>query len=119
MARVSVFGLGYVGCVSAGCLAKEGHEVVGVDVAREKVDLINRGAATIIEDGVQDLIATMVSAGRLRATTDVVRAVAETEVVPARSNSGRDLMRGHCARGNEIASSVEATRSMNRTPSGT
>ncbi|MBC8087574.1 MAG: nucleotide sugar dehydrogenase, partial [Phycisphaerae bacterium] len=97
MARVSVFGLGYVGCVSAGCLAKEGHEVVGVDVASEKVDLINRGSATIIEDGVQDLIATMVAAGRLRATTDVAMAVAGTEVslvcvgTPSRANGGLNL----------------------------
>jgi GDP-mannose 6-dehydrogenase len=97
MARVSVFGLGYVGCVSAGCLAKEGHEVVGVDVAAEKVDLINRGTATIVEEGVQDLIASMVSAGRLRATTNVNKAVAETDVslvcvgTPSRPNGGLNL----------------------------
>ncbi|MBC8088326.1 MAG: UDP-glucose/GDP-mannose dehydrogenase family protein [Phycisphaerae bacterium] len=97
MARVSVFGLGYVGCVSAGCLAKEGHEVVGVDVAAEKVELINRGTATIVEEGVQELIASMVTGGRLRATTDVRRAIAETEVslvcvgTPSRANGGLNL----------------------------
>lgn len=97
MARVSVFGLGYVGCVSAGCLAKEGHEVVGVDVASDKVDLINRGSATIVEDGVQELISTMVSSKRLRATTDVAQAVADTEVslvcvgTPSRANGGLNL----------------------------
>jgi GDP-mannose 6-dehydrogenase len=97
MARVSVFGLGYVGCVSAGCLAKEGHEVIGVDVAADKVALVNAGTATIVEDGVQELIASVVSAGRLRATTDVNKAVAETEVslvcvgTPSRANGGLDL----------------------------
>ena len=81
MARVSVFGLGYVGCVSAGCLAKEGHDVVGVDVSADKVALINRGLATIVEDGVQELIASMVAGGRLRATTDVAAAIAQTEMM--------------------------------------
>lgn len=97
MARVSVFGLGYVGCVSAGCLAKEGHLVVGVDVAQEKVDLVNQGTATIVEDGVQELIASMVHTGRLRATSNVVKAVAETDVslvcvgTPSRENGGLNL----------------------------
>lgn len=97
MARVSVFGLGYVGCVSAGCLAKEGHEVVGVDVAADKVTLINSGTATIVEEGVQELIATMVAAGRLRATSNVTKAVAETDVslvcvgTPSRANGGLNL----------------------------
>ena len=97
MARVSVFGLGYVGCVSAGCLAKEGHDVVGVDVSADKVALINRGLATIVEDGVQELIASMVAGGRLRATTDVAAAIAQTEMslvcvgTPSRANGGLDL----------------------------
>jgi GDP-mannose 6-dehydrogenase len=97
MARISVFGLGYVGCVSAGCLAKEGHEVVGVDVAPDKVALIANGTATIVEDGVQDLIASMVQSGRLRATTSSAEAVAATDVsfvcvgTPSRANGGLDL----------------------------
>ena len=97
MARISVFGLGYVGCVSAGCLAKEGHDVLGVDVSADKVALINRGMATIIEDGVQELIASMVAGGRLRATTDVVAAIAQTDIslvcvgTPSRANGGLDL----------------------------
>ncbi|MDB4881974.1 MAG: UDP-glucose or GDP-mannose family dehydrogenase, partial [Gemmatimonadetes bacterium] len=66
---VSVFGLGYVGCVSAACFAKEGHDVVGVDVSTAKVDMINAGTSTIIEVGIGELVAEMVRAGRLRATT--------------------------------------------------
>ena len=53
--RISVFGLGYVGCVSAACFAKEGHEVVGVDVNQSKVDMINQGISTIVEHGIGDL----------------------------------------------------------------
>ena len=47
--KISVFGLGYVGCVSLGCLSKNGHEVIGVDINPLKVDLINRGLPTIVE----------------------------------------------------------------------
>src|SRR5207302_90870 len=67
---VSVFGLGYVGCVSAACLAKEGHTVVGVDVSAAKVDLINAGQATIIEDGIRKLVSDMRATGRLSATAE-------------------------------------------------
>jgi len=66
---LSVFGLGYVGCVSSACFAKEGHHVIGVDVSRPKVDMINGGRATIVESGIGELVAEMVAAGRLTATT--------------------------------------------------
>src|SRR5207302_6540599 len=91
---VSVFGLGYVGCVSAACLAREGHTVVGVDVSRTKVDLVNSGAATIVEHGITELVAEMVAAGRLTATSDVAQAVAQTNIslvcvgTPSQSNGG-------------------------------
>jgi GDP-mannose 6-dehydrogenase len=94
---VSVFGLGYVGCVSAACFAREGHSVVGVDVAPTKVDLINQGKATIVEQGIAELVGEMVGAGRLRATTDVGEAVSATAVslicvgTPSRPNGGLDL----------------------------
>src|SRR5215211_3207708 len=68
--RLSVFGLGYVGCVSAACFAGEGHAVVGVDVNPTKVEIINGGRSPIVEEGIGDLIGEMVGAGRLRATTD-------------------------------------------------
>ena len=77
---VSVFGLGYVGCVSAACLAREGHRVVGVDVSKSKVDMINAGTATIVENGIGELVAEMVAAGKLTATTDVAKAVSETQI---------------------------------------
>lgn len=77
--NISVFGLGYVGCVSLGCLHKLGHTVVGVDVSDHKVDLINQGKATIIEEQIDELIADGVSKGRIRATRDVTDAVKATE----------------------------------------
>ncbi len=94
---VSIFGLGYVGCVSAACLAKEGHTVVGVDISATKVDLVNAGKSTIIEDGIRELVADMRATGRLSATTDVGEAVASTEVsmicvgTPSRANGSIDL----------------------------
>jgi len=78
--RVSIFGLGYVGCVSAGCLARLGHDVIGVDVNPSKVDALNRGQSPIVERGLPELIAAMRQAGRLRASTEHARAVEETEL---------------------------------------
>jgi len=60
---ISVFGLGYVGCVSAACFAKEGHSVVGVDVSQSKVDMINGGVATIVEQGIAELVKEVHAAG--------------------------------------------------------
>src|SRR2546421_964792 len=68
--RLSVFGLGYVGCVSAACFAKEGHEVTGVDVNPLKVGIINDGQSPIVEAGIGELIGEMRGAGRVPATTD-------------------------------------------------
>lgn len=72
---VSVFGLGYVGCVSAACFASEGFDVIGVDVNTSKVKLLASGHATIVEEGIGPLVCSMVSAGRLRATFDAIEAV--------------------------------------------
>ena len=66
--RVSVFGLGYVGCVTAACLARAGHEIVGVDVSQEKVEMINAAASPVVEPGLAELLAEVVGARRLRAT---------------------------------------------------
>ena len=73
--RVSVFGLGYVGAVSCGCLAKDGFHVTGVDLTADKVDLINNGKTPVIEAEIGELIGQAVAAGRLRATTDAAAAV--------------------------------------------
>lgn len=95
--RLSVFGLGYVGCVSAACFAKEGHEVVGVDVSPVKVEIINGGKSPIVEAGISELIAEMVAAGRLRATTEVADAVNNSECslvcvgTPSNANGSLDL----------------------------
>jgi len=94
---ISVFGLGYVGCVSAACLAREGHTVVGVDVSASKVDTVRSGNATIVESGIGELVGKMVAANRLTATTDVRQAVLDTQIslvcvgTPSQANGGLDL----------------------------
>ena len=95
--RISVFGLGYVGTVSAGCLAHDGHEVVGVDPVPTKVDLINRGQSPIIEADIGEIIATAARTGLLRATGDQAQAIRETELsfvcvgTPSQVNGNLDL----------------------------
>jgi len=95
--RISVFGLGYVGAVSAGCLAHDGHEVVGVDPLPTKVDLINHGQSPIIETDIGEIIAATVKAGRLRATGDPVQAIRDTDLsfvcvgTPSQPNGNLDL----------------------------
>jgi GDP-mannose 6-dehydrogenase len=78
--NISIFGLGYVGCVSLGCLAKNGHQLTGVDVSTSKVEQINAGKATIIEKDIDIIIAEQREAGRLQATTDTWSAIQSTEL---------------------------------------
>jgi GDP-mannose 6-dehydrogenase len=78
--NISIFGLGYVGCVSLGCLAKNGHHVIGVDVSRTKVDQINCGKATIIEKDIDTIIAAQKKEGNIEATMDANQAVLRTEI---------------------------------------
>jgi len=78
--KISIFGLGYVGTVSAGCLANDGHEVVGVDPLLTKVDLINAGKSPIVEAGLGQIVASAVSEGRLRATCDQNQAIRDTDL---------------------------------------
>src|SRR5258706_1731373 len=95
--KVSVFGLGYVGSVSAASFAADGHQVVGFDVNAEKVATINAGRSPIVEPGLDQLLARNAAEGRLRATTTTADAVAETEVsllcvgTPSRKNGSLDL----------------------------
>ncbi len=77
---IALFGLGYVGSVSACCLARAGHRVLGVEVVREKIDAINLGEVTFMEPGLEELAHTMVDAGRLQATHDAHRAVQESDI---------------------------------------
>ena len=78
--RISIFGLGYVGCVSAACLARDGHEVIGVDVNPVKVASIAAGKSPIIEPGLDELMRDMVRSGQLRASIDAQRAVRESDI---------------------------------------
>ncbi|HEY6247761.1 MAG TPA: UDP-glucose/GDP-mannose dehydrogenase family protein [Pyrinomonadaceae bacterium] len=95
--KLSIFGLGYVGCVSAACFAKEGHEVIGVDVSATKVAIVNEGDSPIVESGIGDLIKNVVTARRLRATTDTNDAVENSDVslicvgTPSNPNGSLDL----------------------------
>lgn len=95
--RVSIFGLGYVGTVSAGCLAGDGHEVVGVDPVSTKIDMINRGQSPIIEADIDEIIAATAKSRLLRATEDSTQAIYDTELsfvcvgTPSQANGNLDL----------------------------
>ena len=95
--QVSVFGLGYVGSVSAASFAADGHTVVGVDVNAAKVESLNEGRSPIVEKGLDDLIRENTANGRLRATTSTAEAVRDTELslicvgTPSRRNGSLDL----------------------------
>lgn len=78
--RISIFGLGYVGTVSAGCLANDGHDVVGVDPLLTKVDLINAGRSPIVEAGLGPIVESVVREGRLRAIGDQNQAIQDTDL---------------------------------------
>jgi GDP-mannose 6-dehydrogenase len=78
--KISIFGLGYVGCVSLGCLAKNGHDVIGVDVNQLKVDLINKGLPTIVEKDIDEIIKDAYSKDKISATTSAEEAVLVTEL---------------------------------------
>lgn len=95
--KISVFGLGYVGAVSLACLGRDGHDVIGVDIDETKLDLIRRGRAPIVEEGIEELMASVVASGRVNVTTDVSRAILESDVTfvcvgtPSSRNGGQDL----------------------------
>jgi len=95
--KISIFGLGYVGAVSAGCLANDGHQVIGVDPNETKVDLINQGKSPIVEKDVAELVKSSVNEGRLRATTNAADAVKRSEMslicvgTPSQRNGNLDL----------------------------
>lgn len=95
--KISVFGLGYVGAVSLACLARDGHEVVGVDIDPLKLDLIRSGRSPIVEEGIQELTRDVIAKGRVRVTDDVESAVRESDLsfvcvgTPSSPNGSQDL----------------------------
>jgi len=95
--KIAVFGLGYVGVVSAACLARDGHSVVGVDPNTLKVELLRQSKSPIVEPGLEELIAAAVAAGRLVAGSEPAAAVAQCEVLivcvgtPGQPNGSLDL----------------------------
>lgn len=95
--KVAVFGLGYVGTVTAAALARDGHEVVGVDVAAPKLEAITSGRSPVLEPGIDDVISNTVGDGRLRATDDPADALSESALslicvgTPSRPDGSLDL----------------------------
>lgn len=95
--NISVFGLGYVGCVSIGCLSKNGHRCIGVDLNKVKVDFIHSGRASIVEQDIESIISEQHQTGRISATLDSLFAVKNSEVslicvgTPSTNNGHLDL----------------------------
>src|SRR5438552_7451379 len=95
--RLSIFGLGYVGCVSAACFGEAGHEVIGVDVNETKVGIVNDSRSPIVEPGIEQLIRASVTAKRLRATGDASDAVQGSDIslvcvgTPSNHNGSLDI----------------------------
>jgi GDP-mannose 6-dehydrogenase len=95
--KVSIFGLGYVGAVSYGCLVKQGHDVIGVDVDDHKLSLLSRGVTPVVEEGMSDLIEAAARSGRACVTSDAIKAVVGSDVsfvcvgTPSRRNGAHDL----------------------------
>jgi GDP-mannose 6-dehydrogenase len=93
--RISIFGMGYVGAVCTACLAQRGHQIIGVDVSKHKVELINAGRSSIVEPGLDELLAAGKNAGRIRATNDYTDAIQNSDItmvcVPTPSKRNGDL----------------------------
>lgn len=95
--KISIFGLGYVGAVSLACLARDGHEITGVDVDTSKLELLRAGQAPIVETGIQELMRAVVRGGAVNITSSVREAILATDVsfvcvgTPAGTNGNQDL----------------------------
>lgn len=97
MKRISIFGLGYVGTVLYGCLARDGHQVIGVDVDTQKLSLLQSGSAPVIEDGVEELCSGAYKSGRATVTSDTQKAIQSSDIsfvcvgTPSLPNGSQDL----------------------------
>jgi GDP-mannose 6-dehydrogenase len=95
--RISIFGLGYVGAVSLACLARDGHQVTGVDIDPIKLELIRNRKSPILEEGIQELMRDVVNSGRVSVTNDALQAMLDTEIsfvcvgTPSAANGSQDL----------------------------
>ncbi|MBS0446975.1 MAG: UDP-glucose/GDP-mannose dehydrogenase family protein [Proteobacteria bacterium] len=94
--NISIFGLGYVGAVSLACLGRDGHDVIGVDIDPAKLDLIRAGKTPVVEEGMVELMERVAASGRVTVTTDVGRAVRDSEIslvcvgTPSAANGSQD-----------------------------
>jgi GDP-mannose 6-dehydrogenase len=94
--KISIFGLGYVGAVSLACLSRDGHDVVGVDIDRTKLDLIMAGKTPVVEEGMVELMQRVAASGKVTVTTDAQRAVMDSEIslvcvgTPSAANGSQD-----------------------------
>jgi GDP-mannose 6-dehydrogenase len=94
--KISIFGLGYVGAVSLACLARDGHQVIGVDIDPAKLDLIAAGKTPVVEEGMVELMAQVAGNGRVSVTRDAQRAVHDSEIslvcvgTPSAPNGSQD-----------------------------
>jgi GDP-mannose 6-dehydrogenase len=114
--KISIFGLGYVGAVSLACLGRDGHDVIGVDIDRTKLDLIRAGKTPVVEEGMVELMETVAASGRLTVTTDAEQAVRDSEIslvcvgTPSAANGSQDqgaVLRLAEAMGRAIAAKAE------------
>jgi GDP-mannose 6-dehydrogenase len=94
--KISIFGLGYVGAVSLACLSRDGHEVIGVDIDRSKLELIAAGKTPVVEEGMVELMQQVAASGRVAVTTDTLQAVLDSEMslvcvgTPSAANGSQD-----------------------------
>lgn len=94
--NVSIFGLGYVGAVSLACLARDGHQVIGVDVDAAKLAMLREGTTPVVEEGMVDLVRQVVASGNVRVTDDVSSAILDSDVslicvgTPSAPNGSQD-----------------------------
>ena len=94
--KISIFGLGYVGAVSLACLARDGHQVIGVDIDPDKLTLIREGRTPVVEEGMVDLMASAAASGRVSVTNDVGAAIQSSDLsficvgTPSAANGSQD-----------------------------
>jgi GDP-mannose 6-dehydrogenase len=114
--RISIFGLGYVGAVSLACLSRDGHDVIGVDIDRDKLELLRAGKTPVVEEGMVELMQQVAASGRVSVTTDAEQAVRDSDIslvcvgTPSAANGSQDqgaILRLAEAMGRALAAKTE------------